>query len=45
MDVLGHSRLSITMDWYSPVMLSALRDAADAVDRVLSRDDDEAVPR
>jgi integrase len=28
MDVLGHSQLSITMDLYSHVMPSALRDAA-----------------
>jgi integrase len=38
MDVLGHSQLSITMDLYSHVMPSALRDAADAMDRALSRD-------
>jgi integrase len=36
MDVLGHSQLSITMDSYSHVMPSALRDAAVAMDRVLS---------
>ena len=36
MDVLGHSQLSITMDSYSHVMTSALRDAADAMDRALS---------
>jgi integrase len=36
MDVLGHSQLSITMDLYSHVMLSALRDAADAMDRALN---------
>ena len=35
MDVLGHSQLSITMDLYSHVMPSALRDAADAMDRAL----------
>jgi hypothetical protein len=34
MDVLGHSQLSITMD--SQVMPSALRDAADAMDRALN---------
>ena len=33
MDVLGHSQISITMDLYSHVMPSALRDAADAMDR------------
>jgi integrase len=36
MDVLGHSQLSITMDLYSHVMPSALRDAAGAMDRALS---------
>jgi len=36
MDVLDHSQLSITMDLYSHVMSSALRDAADAMDRALS---------
>lgn len=36
MDVLGHSQLAITMDLYSHVMPSALRDAADAMDRALS---------
>ena len=36
MDVLGHSQLSITMDLYSHVMPSALRDAAHAMDRALS---------
>jgi len=35
MDVLGHSQFSITMDLYSHVMPSALREAADAVDRAL----------
>jgi integrase len=35
MDVLGHSQLSINMDLYSHVMPSALRDAADAMDRAL----------
>jgi integrase len=36
MDVLGHSQLSITMNLYSHVMPSALRDAAVAMDRALS---------
>jgi len=36
MDVLGHSQRSITMDLYSHVMPSALRDAADAMDRALN---------
>jgi integrase len=35
MDVLGHSQLSITMDLYFHVMPSALRDAANAMDRPL----------
>lgn len=35
MEVLGHSQLSITMDLYSHVMPSALRDAAAAMDRAL----------
>jgi len=35
MDVLGHSQFSITMDLYSHVMPSALREAADAIDRAL----------
>jgi integrase len=38
MDVLGHSQLSITMDLYAHVMPSALREAADAMDRALSVD-------
>jgi integrase len=36
MDVLGHSQRPITMDLYSHVMPSALRDAADAMDRALN---------
>jgi integrase len=36
LDLLGHSQLSITMDLYSHVMPSALRDAAVAMDRALS---------
>jgi integrase len=36
MDVLDQSQLSITMDLYSHVMPSALRDAADAMDRALN---------
>ena len=35
MDVLGHSQLSITTDLYSHVMPTALRAAADAMDRAL----------
>jgi integrase len=36
MDVLDQSQLSITIDLYSHVMPSALRDAADAMDRALN---------
>jgi integrase len=35
MEVLGHSQLGITMNLYSHVTPSALREAADAIDRVL----------
>ena len=35
MEVLGHSQLGITMNLSSHVMPSALRQAADAIDRVL----------
>ncbi len=35
MDVLGHSQLSITTDLYSHAMPTALRDAAEAMDRFL----------
>jgi integrase len=35
MEVLGHSQLGITMNLYSHVMPSALREAADAIDRAL----------
>jgi integrase len=34
-DVLGHPQLAITPDPYSHVVPSALREAADAIDRVL----------
>ena len=34
-DVLGHSQLAITTDFYSHVMPTALREAADAMDRAL----------
>jgi hypothetical protein len=37
MDVLGHSQLAITTDLYSHVMPSALREAADAIDRALDQ--------
>lgn len=37
MDVLGHSQIAITMDLYSHVMPSALREAADAIDRALGQ--------
>ena len=32
MEILGHSQLGITMNLYSHVMPSALREAADAID-------------
>lgn len=35
MEVLGHSQPAITMDLYSPVMPTALREAAKAMDRAL----------
>jgi integrase len=35
MEILGHSQLAITTDLYSHVMPTALRAAADAMDRVL----------
>jgi len=37
MDVLGHSQTAITMDLYSHVMPTALREAADAIDRALGQ--------
>jgi integrase len=37
MDVLGHSQIAITMDLYSHVLQTALRDAADAIDRALGQ--------
>lgn len=37
MDVLGHSQLAITMDLYTHVMPTALREAADAIDRALGQ--------
>ena len=37
MDVLGHSQMAITMDLYSHVMPTALREAADAIDRAPSQ--------
>ena len=40
MEVLGHSQLGITMNLYSHVMPSALREAADAIDRVLGGQDE-----
>lgn len=35
MEILGHPQLGITMNLYSHVMPSTLREAADAIDRVL----------
>ena len=37
MDVLGHSQIAITMDLYSHVMPTALREAADAIDPALGQ--------
>jgi integrase len=37
MDVLGHSQMAITMDPYSRVMPTALREAADAINRALGQ--------
>ena len=34
MEILGHSQLAMTTDLYSRVMPTALREAADAIDRV-----------
>jgi hypothetical protein len=39
MEVLGHSRISVTMDLYSHVFPSALGAAVDAMDRTLGRQD------
>jgi integrase len=39
METLGHSRISVTMDTYTHVMPALMRDAADAIDRTLARDD------
>lgn len=38
METLGHSRIAVTMDTYTHVMPTLLRDAADAIDRTLDRD-------
>ena len=40
MAVLGHSQLGITMSLYSHVVPSALREAADAIDRILGDQDE-----
>ena len=37
MEILGHSQLAMTTDLYSHVMPTALREAADAMDRVFVR--------
>ena len=36
MEILGHSQISLTMNTYSHVLLSILRDAADKMDRVIA---------
>lgn len=38
MDTLGHSNISVTMNMYAHVMPALKRDAADAIDRSLTRD-------
>ena len=35
MDILGHSQIALTLNLYSHVMPTALREAADAMDRAL----------
>lgn len=40
METLGHSRISVTMDTYTHVMPTLLRDAADAMDRSIGIEDD-----
>jgi integrase len=37
MEMLGHSRISVTMDTYTHVMPALMSDAADAIDRSLAR--------
>lgn len=37
MEVLGHSRIGVTMDLYSHVLPSLLGDAAEAMERALGR--------
>jgi integrase len=41
METLGHSNISMTMDVYTHVMDTALRDAADGMDSLLGADTDE----
>lgn len=45
MEILGHSQLGITMNLYSYVMPSALREAADAIDRALGETPPAPDPR
>jgi integrase len=40
METLGHSRISVTMDTYTHVMPTLLRDAADAMDRSIGIEED-----
>ena len=42
MEVLGHSQISLTMNTYSHVMPSLLRDAADAITNALWSEDGSA---
>jgi integrase len=39
METLGHSRISVTMDTYTHVMPAPMREAAQAIDPSLDRDD------
>ncbi len=38
-DILGHSKLSITSDLYSHVLLPALRDAIKRMDKLMGGDE------
>jgi integrase len=38
MELLGHSRISLTMDTYSHVVPSLMREAADKMDQILAGD-------
>ena len=42
MEILGHSRISMTLDTYSHVMPAAMREAADKISAVLWKEDQGA---